>query len=331
VAPGPGADDGLTRWAATRAPSLLARGETEAVAVLRDALVIAANGTCAPLGGDEVAPESEVEQGELLWAYGVVRTADAAAADLSGMSGVGRVHGVQSGDITALVSAVPRAEFGAGPLRRTLNDMRWLERVARAHESVLDATLQTSTIVPLRMCALYDDHAAVRRMLEHEREAFAQALKVLDGRLEWAVKVLVDEERLMRLAQARCEQARALEREHEGHGEDGTDMLRRRLEHQVRDAAKTLATEVAQHVHARLEEWTLDAVTHPPQNRELSGHHAEMVLNGAYLVERERIDELRELVRELEAHHAELGIRIELTGPWPPYNFVFAGSSSAIS
>jgi hypothetical protein len=27
-------------------------------------------------------------------------------------------------------------------------------------------------------------------------------------------------------------------------------------------------------------------------------------------------------VAELEAHHRDLGARIELTGPWPPFNFV---------
>jgi hypothetical protein len=47
-----------------------------------------------------------------------------------------------------------------------------------------------------------------------------------------------------------------------------------------------------------------------------------MVLNAAYLIERERTNELHEIVAELEEHHRGLGARIELSGPWPPYNFV---------
>ena len=85
----------------------------------------------------------------------------------------------------------------------------------------------------------------------------------------------------------------------------------------------TLAVaEVAEQVHARFQDWTIDAVTLPAQNRDLSGHEGDMLLNAAYLVEADRVEELRELVAELEARYRELGAHIELTGPWPPYNFV---------
>ena len=66
----------------------------------------------------------------------------------------------------------------------------------------------------------------------------------------------------------------------------------------------------------------------PPQNRELSGHEGEMLLNGAYLVDADRVDGLRALVAELEEHHARSGRGIELTGPWPPYNFVPRASAA---
>jgi hypothetical protein len=39
-------------------------------------------------------------------------------------------------------------------------------------------------------------------------------------------------------------------------------------------------------------------------------------------VEADRTAELERLLRELEERHGDLGARLELTGPWPPYNFV---------
>jgi Gas vesicle synthesis protein GvpL/GvpF len=99
-------------------------------------------------------------------------------------------------------------------------------------------------------------------------------------------------------------------------------MLRRRHDREVREAAHALAGDVAQQVHARLQDWALDAVTLPAQNRELSGHEGEMLLNAAYLIEADRVAELRDLVSELERRHEDIAARIELTGPWPAYNFV---------
>ena len=129
-------------------------------------------------------------------------------------------------------------------------------------------------------------------------------------------------------AHARSEQAQAFEGELDGMGGGGAYMLRRRLERHLREVSESLARELAHDVHGRLEERALDAVTRAPQNRELSGHEGEMILNGAYLVEAERVNELRELVAQLEAQHEALGAHIELSGPWPPYNFVPSGAAT---
>ena len=104
--------------------------------------------------------------------------------------------------------------------------------------------------------------------------------------------------------------------------------MRRRLERHTREVADSLARELAEQVHAQLAERALDAVVRSPQNRELSGHEGEMVLNAAYLLEAERAGELRDLVAELQAERAAFGARVELSGPWPPYNFAPAGSAA---
>lgn len=346
------AAEALSRWAADRAPSLLARAEEEAVALLRDALieaVVESRGAPAavkrrgaasrfaarapepaPQSPTEGSRERDGEPAELLWAYCVLRD-DGVPEGMPGVHRAGTVRAVHRGGLVALVSPVPGSEFGAEPLRQNLNDLGWLERVARAHESVLDAALEAHTIVPLRMCTLYESEDKVGAMLERERAALDAALERLSGRWEWAVKVLADEERLGETARAQSSAAQELDRALEGHGEGGAYLLRRRLERQVREATGRLAADVAEDIHARLQDWALAAIRRPPQDRELSGHAGEMLLNAAYLVERERTEELRELVAELEDRHADLGVSIELTGPWPPYNFVAADGATAIA
>ena len=84
-------------------------------------------------------------------------------------------------------------------------------------------------------------------------------------------------------------------------------------------------------MHARLQDWALDAVSRPPQNPELSGHQGQMLLNAAYLVDRDRTEELHQIVSELEQRHLALDARIELTGPWPPYNFVPGGDAATLT
>jgi Gas vesicle synthesis protein GvpL/GvpF len=336
--------DDLASWARRRAPELLARAEAEAVAALRDALVEAAlaqRGTEMPARrpARRATPEpreradaarAEAPTGDGLWAYCVLRTGEPGVDGLAGIDG-GVVERVEARGLAALVSRVPLADFGAGPLRDNLNDLDWLERVARAHEAVLERVLAETTIVPLRLCTIYESEDGVREMLEREHDSLARALDTLAGRQEWGVKVLADEERLTEEARSRSAEAAALEEELDARTGGGAYMLRRRLERHVRDAADALASELAEQVHAQLQDWASDAVALAPQNPELSGHEGRMLMNGAYLVETERVDGLRALVSDLEERHRSLGVRIELTGPWPPYNFLSGGGTAALA
>jgi hypothetical protein len=323
--------DDLERWATGRAGELLARAEAEAVAELKAALLAAATapphavmqaGQAAPPPSEPAVtasaePTAPQPAGHALWAYCVAR-ADAALEDGGpGVDPDGPVSWIRHGDLALLCSRVPLAGFAEEPLRRNLNDLAWLGRVARAHEAAIERALATTTIVPLRLCTIFAGEDAAKDMLAERAPALTQALDALEDKLEWSVKLLVEQERL----EASLREPGAPEPAHDP-GSGAAYMLVRREERRMREAAGRKAAELAEDVHARLQDWADDARVRPAQNRELSGHEGEMVLNGAYLVDRAKTAQLRELVDELQQRHAALGARLELGGPFPPYNFV---------
>jgi hypothetical protein len=316
----------LDDWARERAPELLEQAEREAVALLRDALIAAALPARArPASTSSPAPRPEPRrpkpEGEALWAYCVLRSAPADVPP--GVDPRFRVEAVEQDGLVALVSRVPLSEFGEEPLRENLNDLTWLERVARAHEAVLEGVLPLGPMVPLRLCTIYTSERAVREMLVERAEPLREALDGVDGRNEWGVKLIVTRDALAAAARECSPEVAALQAELDARkGGGGAYMLGRRLERTVADVSDRLAAELADDVHLRLSEFAADATTNPPQNRELSGHEGDMLLNGAYLVEADRTAELERLLRELEERHGDLGASLELTGPWPPYNFV---------
>jgi hypothetical protein len=341
-------DAELARWAAERAPHLLARAEDEAVALLRDALVASALGNAPdhvasdrpesrPSGGDrEAAERREVHrdasaEGELLWAYCVTAADSQEPVGLRGIDETFPVERIEHAGLVVLVSRVARAEFGADALRENLNQLPWLERVARAHEAVLEAMLEQSAIVPLRLCTLYESADGVRRMLDQERAHLARALDALAGREEWAVKLLVEPRRLTARVRETDGEAIAMAEQVDGQSEGGAYMLRRRLERHLREQADVLADGLATDLRGRLELAGVDFVTRPPQNRELAGYVGEMLLNAACLVDRGQLEQLRGLVGEFETHHEDLGARVEISGPWPPYNFVVGSDPATLA
>jgi hypothetical protein len=262
---------------------------------------------------------TEAPHGDALWAYYVARAGTGEPEGAVAVDDAHPVERVEAGRLTAFVSRVPLSEFGEEPLRRNLNDFPWLERIARRHEAVLEAGIASATVVPLRMCTIFADEESVARMLEEQQAAFSGALDALDGREEWAVKVLVDRPTLE--AAARATDPALAPQAGVAEGSGAAYFGQRRVERQLRETAERIAADLAEDVHLRVSARAVGAVVNRPQNRRLSGHEGDMVLNGAYLVDRDRAGELPALVAELRSRHERLGARVELSGPLPPFNF----------
>jgi hypothetical protein len=80
--------------------------------------------------------------------------------------------------------------------------------------------------------------------------------------------------------------------------------------------------DAAAEIHEALVEVADDGLLNPIQTSELPGREGRLVMNGVYLVEREATDAFHEEVEALEQRFASLGLELQRTGPWPPYNFV---------
>ena len=238
------------------------------------------------------------------YVYGVV----ASQAAVGGTGVGGRpVEAIGAGDAFALASSVPLEEFGEEPLRENLNDRGWLEDTARAHEDVLERALAAGPVVPFRLCTIYRGREQVEELLAGRGADFAALLRELDGTVELGVKAYFEPGRSEAPAVA---------------AQSGRDYLvRRQRERTLAEESASVAAECARASHERLSAVALAARSNPPQARELSGRQERMVLNGAYLVPRDD-RALEGVVAELEEEYGESGVSYELTGPWPPYNFV---------
>jgi hypothetical protein len=144
------------------------------------------------------------------------------------------------------------------------------------------------------------------------------------------VKLFVDGDKLEAEARTTSDEVARLSKELERQSEGGAYMLQRRLERHLREVTSSLASGAAADMQQGLEMLDVDVVMRAPQNRELSQHEGEMLTNAACLVDAAGLERLRQLAAQTEARHASLGARVELSGPWPPYNFV-PGDAAALA
>jgi len=237
--------------------------------------------------------------------------------ETEGTSGVAgeQVRTVQEGGLTAVVGTVPLDDFGEAALARNLEDLDWLERVARAHDSVVAGVARHVSVVPLRLATVCLDDERVRALLTEHREQFSSALALVTGRTEWGVKAFADRKALTAaVAEAQTEGA--------GSGTGTAYLLRRRAQLAAQESVERDAAARAAEIHERLLRVSAAGRRGAPTDPALSGSHEWMLLNGTYLVDDDRTDEFRSEVEELASMYT--GIRLETSGPWPPYSFAGA-------
>jgi hypothetical protein len=243
-----------------------------------------------------------------LWLHAVMRDPD--PARLTGLTGVGggALRAIAAAGLTAVVCPVDLAEFGAEPLRGNLEDIGWVEAVARTHHHVAVELSQLGPVVPARLATIYLSDESVVGLLTRGRTGIDAALTRVSGRIEWGVKAYTSSAPRPTPAVA-------------GSGPGtGADYLRRkRAALSARSEAATAAAACAEELHRALAEVAEASRRHPPQSRGLNPRAASMVLNGSYLVDAARGDRFAETVAELASGYG--AIEVELTGPWLPYSF----------
>lgn len=247
-----------------------------------------------------------------IWVYAVAGRDDGTTPPRRpGVSGA-QVRLACAGAFTAVVSDVELAEFGADALRHNLEDLSWLEAVARAHHGVIDAAAQRCTLLPMRLATVYESEASMAAALKDHEAQFQAALRRLRGRAEWGVKGYA--------APSAPAAAPAAVAPPEGAATAGMAYLRRR-----RDALATQresrqgAADSARAAHVQLTWYAAESCLHPPQSPQLSNRADTMVLNAAYLLDDDRAGQFAQAVAALNDRDQRL--RLELTGPWPPYSF----------
>lgn len=243
--------------------------------------------------------------GSATYVYGVTRPDIVALTDLRGVA-ERPVRLVAADVVTALVSTVDLDEFGEEALRGNLEQLAWLEAVARAHHHVVSQFAAMGPVVPFRLATIYLDDDRTRLELGQRRDELSACLERIDGRTEWLVKV-------------RWEPPPD-PTQHDGGAPErpGTAFLQRRKAARAgREHDLQAAGEQVERLYAALGAVSVAGCRHAPQPPQLTNDTREMLLNAAYLIEGDDGSALAKVVAE----HDEPALHVEFDGPWVPYSF----------
>jgi hypothetical protein len=237
-----------------------------------------------------------------------------------GIDGRRRVTALEVGRVAAVVSPVAVHEFAGPDAQSRVGDPQWVVPRACKHERVVEQVMGAAPVLPVRFGTVFSSREVLREFLAAQGDAVSAILDRLSGKQEWAVKGFAD---LGRVRRWLTSSDPVLAEQHRRQPQSpGTRYFHeRRLETQMAEAIRFWRRAAAEEIRSRLAAHAVDSCPLALQARSATGRDAEMVFHAAHMLAADEVESFRQQVEATSAAYGEQGLALELSGPWPPYNF----------
>jgi hypothetical protein len=229
----------------------------------------------------------------------------------SGPPGLGEPRLLDGGrGLWLVVADAPLSRYGEASIQRGLHDLEWLSRCAVAHEAVVEYCLRAQAVVPMKLFTIFENDVRALAEIGRKRAQLDRSLRLVAGRREWGVRI-----RAVPLpgGPASVRPSKRVK--------TGASYLAAKK--QAQDATRELAANGHARVNrafATLAALAADAQRHPPAAG--GAQTTRLLLDAAFLVANRGIARFRSATRRMARDLSRDGYAVEVTGPWPPYNFI---------
>lgn len=224
-------------------------------------------------------------------------------------------------DLYAVVSNVSTDEFSEENLKKNLVDLEWIKEKASAHEKVIETVMKNSCVIPFKFGTIFNTEENLKIMLKKHTREFKDTLKHLEGKEEWGVKIYCDIDKLKENLIREDKELLSIDKEINSCQQGKAFILKKKKVELVNTSVHKKLNDYGQLIFEKLDQHSIDSRINKLLPKEVTERKEEMILNSAFLIKKDKIENFMEAENALKETFEEMGIFLDCTGPWPPYNF----------
>jgi len=183
-----------------------------------------------------------------------------------------------------------------------------------AHEQVNETVMRDFTVLPMAFGVMFRTEEDIVELMRGTSDALRDVLAKMHGKVEFGLKVNWDREQVIAGIEQESEEIRNLKEQITSRAAGSTYFARMQLGRLVEQALSEKSDAYVREIYAGLREAAVASRANKPIGD-------KMIMNVAFLIERDREAEFDTKVKEIAARY-EGKLSFKYTGPWPPYNFV---------
>jgi hypothetical protein len=237
------------------------------------------------------------------YVYGVIQSKESITFGRIGVGGAGElVYSVNHGDIAAVVSKT--SVFIFDPTREN----------ALAHEHVIESVMKQYTIIPMSFGTVFRTDDDIREVLKSIYPSLKDVLKQMKGKVEFGLKVTWERDQVIDELKHEDEEIHRFHSEITRKHLQSTYLARMQLGRMIDRALQERSAQYVREIYEALRNTSVASRDNKPIGD-------KMIMNAAFLIEREREEEFDAAVNRVARKFGNR-LNFKYTGPWPPYNFV---------
>lgn len=226
-------------------------------------------------------------------------------------------------DIEAIVGEVDPSKFDGEKIKeKLLNDVKWAEENVRAHHEVIDQAFQIGVVIPMKFGTMYKNKESLVEMLAKYYLQFTNVISQLQDKKEWGVKAYLNHKKFIESLKKKNKEIQKLEKRGSSLPEGMRWYTERKIDEIIAQVLEEETEEKLRYLVEKLEKYSEKVRMNEALSKDIQEPDREMIMNVACLVKNDALQSFKDLFHELAKETKHKGILLELTGPWPPYNFV---------
>lgn len=221
------------------------------------------------------------------------------------------LYDIEYRDLSAVVSAFPLDHLTAN-----MDDVL-------SHQKVIEDMRRKpgTTILPVRFGTILGNQEEVTNLLSKSYKEYKLRLSKLGGKDEFGIKVLITNttrEKLKELVEAESKEIKKI-RDNisslSANSSGSTYLLELNLQDAIKNGISKKIEKLADEIHRQF-------VQVSEESSLLKADIEQMILNVAYLVDRNSAMALKSRFEELKKAYGTIGLIFHMSGPWAPYSFL---------
>ena len=244
-----------------------------------------------------------------------------------GIDEKGEVFVIPFRELVAVVSKVSLEEFASEEIqKKAQGDLNWIKEKALAHEKVIEEAMRKDdevlSLMPMRFGTIFKEKARLEETLIKDYPRIREVLDKIRGKQEWSVKIYLKARgELERVIKEKNESIIEKEKEIASLPEGMAFFMEEELKEVISRELEKELNNMVEDFFESLGKQAVDLKKCKVLGKELTGRGEPMVLNAAYLISEDKIEDFKKEAQRLNQEIQANGFYLEYKGPWPAYNF----------